>query len=488
MSATIADTSAKSHGVHALACACLLLAPLFAAGALAQQATSSSSASTSTAVFSNAELDQMFASIALYPDPLLAQVLMASTYPGDVADAAKWSKANPDAKGESAVSQVASQPWDPSVQSLAAFPEVLASLGQDAAWVQRMGDAFLAQPDAVMDSVQRLRHEADQSGNLKSNEYQQVSTEPTTNPAYSTDTTIIIEPSDPEVIYVPSYDPTVVYAGYGWGGYPPYYYPAPYYYPGAALATGIMWGAGMAMAGAIWGDVNWGGGDIDIDIDNNFNSNRNVDRGDRNVNRGDRAGDRAANRGDRAASRGEGGKWQHNSANRDGTPYRDNASRQQHGKQLGDAGSRNSFRGDDAQRSQARNQARQSMEGRGMDSPARSNAQARDRARQANAAGGARGNTGAARGGSSGTFRQPGLNNSASRDNARRNSQQSSRSRNDAFSGSRNSGASRSASQRGNASRSSASRSSASRGGGGSRSSSVSRGGRSGGGGGGRRR
>ena len=226
-----------------------------------------------------------------------------------------------------------------------------------------MGDAFLAQPDAVMDSVQRLRHQAEQSGNLKSNEYQQVNSEPTTNPAYTTDTTIVIESSDPEVVYVPSYDPTVVYAGYGWGGYPPYYYPSPYYYPGAALATGIMWGAGLAIAGGIWGgSVNWGGGDIDIDVNDSFNSNRNVDRSG--------AGDRAANRGDRAASRGEGGKWQHNSANRDGTPYRDNASRQQHGKQLGDAGSRNSFRGDDAQRPSSATRRGSRVEGRGMDSPA----------------------------------------------------------------------------------------------------------------------
>jgi hypothetical protein len=476
MSGSIAKASRMCHGLRGLACACVLLTTLAAPRALAQQApVTPSSSTTSTAVFANAELDQMFASIALYPDPLLAQVLMASTYPGDVADAAKWSKAHPDAKGESAVAQVASQPWDPSVQSLVAFPQVLASLGQDSNWVQRMGDAFLAQPEAVMDSVQRLRHQAEQSGNLASNQYQQVSSEPAIYP--DTQSTIIIESADPEVIYVPSYDPTVVYAGYGWGGYPPYYYPAPSWYPGAALATGIMWGAGMAMAGALWGNVNWGGGDIDIDIDNNFNSNRNVDRG----NRGDRAGDRAGNRaGDRAANRaaarGEGGKWQHNSANRDGTPYRDNANRERHGKQLGGANDRAGFRGDDAQRSQARNQARQSMDRRGLDSPAMSNRQALDRARQANA-------TGRAPGG--GGYRQSGRNNSASRDNARRNSSQyQSRSRNNAFSGSRNPGASRSQSQRGNASRSSY------RSGGGSRSGasrSVSRGGMRGGGGGRRR-
>jgi hypothetical protein len=94
------------------------------------------------AVFTQEQLDQMLAPIALYPDPLLAQVLMASTYPGEVAEAVTWSKAHPDAKGDDAVKQVASQPWDPSVQALVAFPQVLATLGQDPVWVQRLGDAW----------------------------------------------------------------------------------------------------------------------------------------------------------------------------------------------------------------------------------------------------------------------------------------------------------------------------------------------------------
>ncbi len=128
-------------------------------------------AAPSEAVFSREELDQMVAPIALYPDPLLAQVLMASTYPGNVADAVAWSKAHPKAKGDDAVKQVADQPWDPSVQSLVAFPQALATLGQDPAWVQRLGDAFLAQPDQVMDAVQRLRRQAQAAGNLASNEY-----------------------------------------------------------------------------------------------------------------------------------------------------------------------------------------------------------------------------------------------------------------------------------------------------------------------------
>mgnify|MGYP000069401611 CR=1 FL=1 len=192
-------------------------------------------------VFRAEELDQMLAPLALYPDTLLAQVLMASTYPGDVADAASWSMEHPDASGDDAVRQVSEQPWDPSVQSLVAFPAVLATLGQDPAWVQRVGDAFLAQPDAVMDSVQRLRHQAREAGNLESNDKQKVSELPAETTQVSTSSgqqTIIIEPADPQVVYVPSYNPTVVYGTWPYPSYPPVYYPPPpgYYFGGALMA------------------------------------------------------------------------------------------------------------------------------------------------------------------------------------------------------------------------------------------------------------
>ena len=171
-------------------------------------------------VFTQEQLDQMLAPIALYPDPLLAQVLMATTYPGEVGEAVSWSKAHPDAKGDEAVKQVANQPWDPSVQALVAFPQVLATLGQDPVWVQRLGDAFLAQPDDVMNGVQRLRHQAQAAGNLQSNQYQNVTIQNVAAPAPATTTqapapapvpapasssTIIIQPSDPQVVYVPTY-------------------------------------------------------------------------------------------------------------------------------------------------------------------------------------------------------------------------------------------------------------------------------------------
>ena len=321
-------------------------------------------------VFIKEELDQMVAPVALYPDSLLAQVLMASTYPGDVADAAAWAKAHPDAKGDDAVKQVATQPWDPSVQSLVAFPQALATLGQDPAWVQRLGDAFLAQPDDVMDAVQRLRRQAQTAGNLKSNEFQKVTEQPA--PAAAAPAmggvesapaaeTIIIEPSNPETVYVPSYDPTTTYGNWAYPSYPPTYYPPPpNYYPlGGALATGLMFGVGVAAIDSLWGDTDWDNGDIDIDVDNynSINSNRQIDRSQNT--------------------------FQHNAANRDGVPYRDRGNRELNNRRLEGADSRTEFRGEDANRARSREQARASMEKRGVETPARTNQEARDRAQAA---------------------------------------------------------------------------------------------------------
>ncbi len=343
----------------------------------APAATPAPAAPPKEVVFGVEELDQMVAPIALYPDPLLAQVLMASTYPGDVAEAAAWAKAHPDAKGDDAVRQVASQPWDPSVQSLAAFPQALATLGQDPAWVQRLGDAFLAQPDDVMDAVQRLRRQAQTAGNLESNEYQKVTVQPAAAPvaeaapaaapatggfesAPATET-IIIEPSNPETVYVPSYNPTTAYGNWAYPSYPPTYYPPPSsYYPlGGALATGLMFGVGVAAIDSLWGDADWDNGDIDIDVDsyNNINSNRQIDRSQNT--------------------------FSHNAANRDGVPYRDRGNREANSRRLDGADGRTEFRGEDANRARSREQARASMERRGVDTPARTNQEARDRAQAA---------------------------------------------------------------------------------------------------------
>ncbi|MGE8064492.1 DUF3300 domain-containing protein [Pseudomonas sp. NPDC089569] len=332
------------------------------------------------AVFNQEQLDQMLAPIALYPDPLLSQVLMAVTYPGEVGEAVAWSKANPKAKGDDAVKQVANQTWDPSVQALVAFPQVLATLGQDPVWVQRLGDAFLAQPDDVMTSVQRLRHQAQAAGNLQSNQYQNVTIQnvaaPAPAPAPATTTaapapapaasasTIIIQPADPQVVYVPSYNPTTTYGTWAYPASPPVYYPPPpAYYPGSALMAGLAFGTGVAIVGAIWSNCDWGNNDIDIDVNryNNINRNNQITN---NQN-----------------------KWQHNAVHRDGVPYRDNRSRQQYGRQLNGANQRTAFRGDDAQRAQARDRARSSMETHGIERPATSNRQARDQARRAQAEG-----------------------------------------------------------------------------------------------------
>ncbi len=142
--------------------------------------------------FSNEQLDQMTAQVALYPDALLAQLFMATTYPDQFALATAWSKAHPDAKGDDAVKMVENEPWDPSVASLVAFPEVVITLGEKPEWVKNMGDAFLAQPEDVMDSVQRLRKRAQQAGNLKSNEQIKVSTEAAEpRPAPAPQTTVV---------------------------------------------------------------------------------------------------------------------------------------------------------------------------------------------------------------------------------------------------------------------------------------------------------
>lgn len=314
--------------------------------------------------FSQEELDQMLAPIALYPDSLLSQVLMASTYPSDVADAAKWSKAHPDQKGDSAVKAVADQPWDPSVQSLVAFPQVLATMEEKPDWVQRVGDAFLAQPEDVMDSVQQLRAAAQKSGHLETTEQQKVIVEQ----APQTQQTIIkIEPASPQVVYVPTYNPTVVYGSWWYPSYPPVYLPPPPGYVfGRALVSGIAFGVGIGITNALWGGCNWGRRSVDINVNryNNINVNKRLNVNQKNVN------------------------WNHNAQNRRGVPYRDANSRERYGKQVAGADNRKEFRGRDSQRDASRQRAQSTMKDRGLD-PAkgreklRSDPQTRERAQAA---------------------------------------------------------------------------------------------------------
>ena len=191
-------------------------------------------AQTADKPFTVEQLDQMMAQIALYPDPLLSQVLMAATYPDEFAQAVAWAKAHPDAKGDAAVKMVENQPWDPSVASLVAFPDALITLGDRPDYVRNLGDAFLAQPQDVMDSVQRLRRSAQKAGNLQSNEQVNVSVQAAPAPAQTSSSVvvtsaapppqvIVIQPAQPSVIYVPAYNPAVVYGPWMYPSYPPYY-------------------------------------------------------------------------------------------------------------------------------------------------------------------------------------------------------------------------------------------------------------------------
>lgn len=256
----------KRSGAHrsrvVLVCAALAGAPLFI-GLLAPGVVQAQSA----AKMSNQQLDSLTAPIALYPDALLAQVLMASTFPQDVQAAAAWSKANSKLQGDDAVKAVASEPWDPSVQSLVAFPQVLATMASKPDWVTQLGTAFLGQSNDVMDSVQRLRKQAQAAGNLKTSSQQKVVVE---------QSTIQIVPANPQVVYVPTYNPTVVYGTWPYPAYPPVYVPPPPGYAIASgLAAGLAFGAGVAVANSLWGGFNWNTHDVNINVNryNNVNVN-----------------------------------------------------------------------------------------------------------------------------------------------------------------------------------------------------------------------
>jgi len=282
--------------------------------------------------FSEAEFDQMMAPIALYPDSLLSQILMACTYPADVNEAVKWSKDHPDQEGDAAVKAVQDKSWDPSVMSLVAFPQVLAMMGEQPDWVQNVGDAFLANPEEVMDTVQKLRSKAKDAGNLKTTKQQKVIVE-----KQASETVIIIEPANPQVVYVPVYNTTVVYGTWWWPHYRPwYYYPPGYSYGfGSAVIRGIGFGIGIGITNALWGNCNWGRGHGNVNINVNRYNNINVNR-------------------NRITANTRNSNWQHNTNNRRGVPYADSKSRKQFENKRGGAEQRKDYRGRDAQRDQAR--------------------------------------------------------------------------------------------------------------------------------------
>ena len=182
-----------------------------------------------------AQLDQMLASIALYPDQLLGQILMASTYPAEIDEAAAWLQdpRNARLRGDALAAALEQQDWDPSVKSLVAFPDVIQMLASHRDWTQQLGDAFLADQAGVMDSVQRLRHEAWNTGKLRSTPQQQVTMR---------GSDIVIESANPGVVYVPTYNPTAVYGDWAYPDYPPYYFGPEGYGYGGTLAFGPGFG------------------------------------------------------------------------------------------------------------------------------------------------------------------------------------------------------------------------------------------------------
>ena len=218
--------------------------------------------------FSEQELDQMLAPVALYPDSLLAQILIAATYPDQVMDADRWLKAHQGLRGDALNGELDRMSWDLSIKALAPFPQVLDMLAQQPDWTQKLGEAFMAQQAAVMDSVQRLRRKAEQAGNLRSTAQQRVEV---------TDDYVQIQPVDPDYVYVPRYDPAEVYGSWWWPAYPPYaYYPV---WPGVVFAPVVgvfgFWGAitvGPAW-GWGWGYWGWGGHNVYLNVNRSININ-----------------------------------------------------------------------------------------------------------------------------------------------------------------------------------------------------------------------
>src|SRR5207249_6854503 len=253
-------------------------------------------------VFKQEELDQILAPIALHPDPLVSQILMASTYPLEVVQADRWAKQNAKLKGDALTAALEKQDWDASVKSLVNFPQVLTMMSEKLDWTQKLGDAFLADQKVVLDTIQKLRAKAQESGNLKTTQEQTVIVE---------EKIIKIEPANPQVIYVPSYNPTVVYGAWPYPAYPPYYY----YPPGYVATSMFAFGAGVAMGAAWsgawgygWGNCDYNGGKVNIDNSRNFNfSGNNIDRG------------KYANQ----LPAGGKGDFRHNPEHRKGVSYRD---------------------------------------------------------------------------------------------------------------------------------------------------------------------
>ena len=249
--------------------ACIIVTP-FTAWAQTQPAPA---ATSSEQLLKSEELEALVAPIALYPDALVSLVLMASTYPLEIVHADRWAKANKNLKGDQLKAAVDKQAWDDSVKSLVATPDVLATMSTKLDWSQKLGDAVLAQQPDVMDAIQRMRTKAEANNKLQSTKEQKV-----TKKQEQGKQVIVIEPTEPNTIYVPYYEPAVVYGGWPYPAYPPYYFPPPGYITGAVIATGLVFGAGYALGRWAWGGnywgggFNWGGNNININRPVNINN------------------------------------------------------------------------------------------------------------------------------------------------------------------------------------------------------------------------
>jgi hypothetical protein len=292
--------------------ALLWFAPI---GAMAQQPTTA----PTQPLLKPAELDQLLAPIALYPDPLLSEVLIASTYALEVVQADRWAKSNKALKGDALTGALAKQSWDDSVKSLVQVPDVLGMMSEQLDWAQKLGDAVLAQQADVMDAVQRLRARAHANGKLESTKQQTVTVKTENQKQH-----VVIEPTSPDEIYVPYYEPAAVYGDWPYPDYAPYYFPPPAgYFAGGVLATGVAFAAGVAVRHAFWGNCDWGRGNINVVTNRSANI--------ANVNRG---------------------RWEHNPDHRQGVRYNNADVRQKFAKtdiQAGKA-ARQEFRGKDGQK------------------------------------------------------------------------------------------------------------------------------------------
>jgi uncharacterized membrane protein YgcG len=204
-------------------------------------------------------LDNLVAPIALYPDPLLGQVLAASTYPLELVEAQQWLQANPNLQGQQLTDAARQQDWDASVQAMVAMPDVLNRLTQDIHWATDLGNAFLSQQADVMAAVQRMRVRAQANGKLQSGPQETVTTE-----NQGGQSAVVIEPADPQVIYVPTYDPAYIWGPPVWGYYPSLWYPSYGFWWGPGFNIGLCfggwggWGFGFGGFGWGWG-MNWFG-------------------------------------------------------------------------------------------------------------------------------------------------------------------------------------------------------------------------------------